>query len=84
MTTDNNTCHRIKNILLTIESEVSWSSLLSFYTLEEQSFQHREAGAISRQRILQALKAFNERLRSQFKNLSRETDLLKIVLILAN
>ncbi len=23
----------------TIESEVSWSSLLSFYTLEEQSFQ---------------------------------------------
>ncbi len=24
----------------TIESEVSWSSLLSFYTLEEQSFQH--------------------------------------------
>ncbi len=25
----------------TIESEVSWSSLLSFYTLEEQSFQHK-------------------------------------------
>ncbi len=23
----------------TIESDVSWSSLLSFYTLEEQSFQ---------------------------------------------
>ncbi len=27
----------------TIESEVSWSSLLSFYTLEEQSFQHCES-----------------------------------------
>ncbi len=26
----------------TIESEVSWSSLLSFYTLEEQSFQQHE------------------------------------------
>ncbi len=29
----------------TIESEVSWSSLLSFYTLEEQSLQHLDAVA---------------------------------------
>ncbi len=28
----------------TIESEVSWSSLLSFYTLEEQSFQQEPDG----------------------------------------
>ncbi len=32
----------------TIESEVSWSSLLSFYTLEEQSFQQYSAGNAKR------------------------------------
>ncbi len=31
----------------TIESEVSWSSLLSFYTLEEQSFQQEKTFRMS-------------------------------------
>ncbi len=36
----------------TIESEVSWSSLLSFYTLEEQSFQQYLKQNILKKRVM--------------------------------